>query len=155
MKGDGNNMVLGFTGTQMGLSKEQADALAALVAELRPAEVRHGDCVGADTEFHVVCGRLGIPIVIHPSSRQTKRSYNRNADNIMPAKDSLTRNRDIVDASDTVLACPSGMQEMLRSGTWSTVRYARKTGKRVIIVFPDGNHSWDIHGDLEKAQALS
>ena len=29
--------------------------------------------------------------------------------------------------------------ERLRSGTWATVRYARKKGRRVIVVRPDGS----------------
>jgi hypothetical protein len=35
------------------------------------------------------------------------------------------------------LACPRGYTEELRSGTWATIRYARKTGVPYVIIFPD------------------
>ena len=47
----------------------------------------------------------------------------------------LDRNRDIVDACEVLLATPDG-PERLRSGTWSTVRYARKIGKPVEVRLP-------------------
>ncbi len=50
----------------------------------------------------------------------------------------LKRNHDIVDESDILIGFPSSEEERLRSGTWATVRYARKTGKRIYIIFPDG-----------------
>jgi predicted Rossmann fold nucleotide-binding protein DprA/Smf involved in DNA uptake len=53
----------------------------------------------------------------------------------------LDRNRDIVDAAAVLIAAPKEMTETLRSGTWATVRYARKQGKQVWIVWPDGTVS--------------
>jgi hypothetical protein len=50
------------------------------------------------------------------------------------AKDNLTRNRDIVDTASMLIAAPEGNAERLRSGTWATVRYARKAKKKVIIL---------------------
>lgn len=49
----------------------------------------------------------------------------------------LARNCVIVDEADILLACPKGPEEQ-RSGTWATVRYARKQNKRIVIVYPDG-----------------
>ena len=43
----------------------------------------------------------------------------------------------LVDACEVLLATPKG-PEKLRSGTWATVRYARKVGKRIVIIEPDG-----------------
>jgi hypothetical protein len=40
-------------------------------------------------------------------------------------------------AAAMLAACPKGPEER-RSGTWATVRYARKTGKPVVIFWPDG-----------------
>jgi predicted Rossmann fold nucleotide-binding protein DprA/Smf involved in DNA uptake len=51
----------------------------------------------------------------------------------------LVRNRIIVDGCDVLLAAPSGAErDNPRSGTWMTVRYARKRRKRIVIVWPDG-----------------
>jgi hypothetical protein len=36
------------------------------------------------------------------------------------------------------VACPRTDQEQRRSGTWATVRYARKVGKPVLIIGRDG-----------------
>lgn len=47
-------------------------------------------------------------------------------------------NREIVDESDLLLACPPVSVEEPRSRTWAAVRYARKSGKPVIVVYPDG-----------------
>ena len=48
----------------------------------------------------------------------------------------LKRNCDIVLAGVELIACPHQMSEVLRSGTWSTVRFARKIKKRVVMVWP-------------------
>ena len=50
----------------------------------------------------------------------------------------LDRNKDIVDETNILMACPNKAEEVQRSGTWSTVRYARKVGKAVLIVYPSG-----------------
>lgn len=53
-----------------------------------------------------------------------------------PVKPPLKRNYDIVDACDILLAAPRTLTEELRSGTWATIRYARKTGKKYLILAP-------------------
>lgn len=57
---------------------------------------------------------------------------------VLPAKDYLARNHDIVDAAGLLIAAPSGPAEKRRSGTWATVRHARKQGTRIWIVLPSG-----------------
>jgi hypothetical protein len=49
------------------------------------------------------------------------------------------RNRDIVRDTETLIATPSEPVELLRSGTWSTVRFARKLGRAVWVILPNGN----------------
>jgi predicted Rossmann fold nucleotide-binding protein DprA/Smf involved in DNA uptake len=46
----------------------------------------------------------------------------------------LDRNKDIVRVSIGLIAAPKTNKEEQRSGTWSTVRYATKTGKPLIIL---------------------
>ena len=44
----------------------------------------------------------------------------------------LERNKNIVNAVDFIIAAPDG-PEKVRSGTWSTVRYAKKVGTKGVV----------------------
>ena len=44
-----------------------------------------------------------------------------------------TRNKDIVNSCDILIACPENDKEVIRSGTWSTIRYAKKINKTVLL----------------------
>jgi hypothetical protein len=46
-------------------------------------------------------------------------------------KPPLARDRDIVNAVEFLIAAPKSDDQTLRSGTWTTIRYARKTGKEI------------------------
>lgn len=129
---------LGFTGTANGLTNEQHIALRDLVDWLAPSLAHHGDCVGADASFHDVCVHVGgIGIYIHPPTNPRKRAWKSGAVTY-PVKPYLDRNQDIVDASDLLIATPGEFIEQLRSGTWATVRRARKRHIPILFVFPDG-----------------
>ena len=104
-------------------------------------EFHHGDCVGADSDAdHIV--RLVSPrakIHIHPPEKDFKRAHTFiEGDTMYPAKPYLDRNHDIVDAVDILFATPKTNGEVIRSGTWATIRYARKQGKKVVLIRPDG-----------------
>lgn len=138
-------MKVGFTGTRDGMTSEQHRAFIRWVKAAGVTELHHGCCIGADVDASEVATSapdLGFRkprIVAHPPTNRAKVSLTEEqmADEIRPRADYLTRNRNIVDACDVLLACPKGPEER-RSGTWSTVRYARKQGKRVVIFWPDG-----------------
>lgn len=130
-------MIIGITGTQQGTT---AKALLELVLYLNDAtEMHHGDCIGADAQAHDVCLKHAphVRITVHPPEIAAKRAYKR-GDEVRPALPYLARNREIVRACDRLLAFPSG-PEKLRSGTWSTVRYAVRVGKPVTVIYPDGS----------------
>lgn len=131
-------MDIGFTGTQLGCTAQQKATVRRLLIEMDPEGVAHGDCIGADAEFHAIALQLGKWIRIHPPYKGSKRAYCEEWNEILPGKDYLDRNKDIVNGVDYLIACPEGDEEVLRSGTWSTVRYARKVGVPVIVVNPDG-----------------
>jgi hypothetical protein len=81
---------------------------------------------------------MAMRIVIYPASGVgDKRAHNK-PDLIWPAKPPLERNHDIVDQADVMIATPRTMQEEQRSGTWATIRYARKKGRELHIIWPDG-----------------
>lgn len=134
-------MIVGFTGTQTGLLSYQIDTLRCLIKNIWPDEIHHGDCIGADDEFDSLF-RTFAPrkIVIHPPDNPVKRAFCHNKDTILhksivlPEKPYLDRNRDIVDSCELIIACPAEATEILRSGTWSTWRYARRQGRPAIII---------------------
>jgi len=130
-------MIVGFTGTRAGMTEAQKKVVARLLEEHKPSEVHHGDCIGADAQFHQIAGN--IPIVGHPASEVgEQRAFCLNFSRIHESKPPLERNRDIVTASDIMIATPKESREVLRSGTWATIRYAFKANKQIYIILPDG-----------------
>ncbi len=132
-------MKIGFTGTQDGMSEKQRIKLIATVELLNAKECHHGDCIGSDEQFHKICYDRNIKIVMHPPINSKYRAFCL-GNIILKEKDYLVRNKDIVNDTDILIATPKG-KEILRSGTWSTIRYAKNKNRRVIII--------DIDGDLK------
>lgn len=146
-------MIIGFTGTQIGMNDIQKANFFQLLKELECHWFHHGDCTGADEnahnlvvdyfrtlspEIHMKQGFFTPKISIHPPVNESKRAFCKALD-IRPAKPYLDRNRDIVNESDILIGTPKEKIEQFRySGTWYTIRYARKTGKKVYIIYPDG-----------------
>jgi len=128
---------IGFTGTRRGMTEAQRTTLEAVLAKLRATEFHHGDCIGADAEAHDVAVAMGCEIVIHPPITEAERAW-KVAPRIHAPKPYLVRNRDIVRDTEMLIATPAEETELLRSGTWSTVRFARKAGRVVWVVLPSG-----------------
>lgn len=135
---------VGFTGTRKGMTFVQRRTLRDLLWDIKATDFEHGDCVGADEQAHAIANVNRTRIHIRPCTITDQRAFcitRLGIDIHYPPKPPIERNHDIVDASHVLIATPGEMAEQLRSGTWSTVRYARKRGKRVIIIFPDGSVS--------------
>lgn len=147
---------IGFTGTQGGLAPEQRESLRTTLEKIHENDVtayHHGDCIGADATFDELVREFDNPgsiIHIHPPTNSNKvanckdRSPGTKQIRIHIPKSYLDRNTDIVRESDMLLACPKEYGEVLRSGTWSTVRRAIKFGVPYILIFPNGvlEFSW-------------
>ena|SRR5882724_12210557 len=135
---------IGFTGTQQGMSKEQKEFLEYILSETakvyKYGEFHHGDCTGADSEAHDIAEKY-LKCVIHPPDIMAKRAFKK-AEDIRKTKPYLDRNKDIVNETEQLIATPKEFEERLRSGTWSTIRYARKLKKRITIIYPNG--AWII-----------
>jgi len=136
-------MTVGFTGTQRGVTKAQSFTLAKILHKLgqhNMSEFHHGDCFGADKTAHDMVYSLhaNVKIVIHPPENESKRAFCA-SEFIEPRKDYMDRNQDIVDACHVLVACPGEKDEQVRSGTWATVRRARKSKKNIWFIFPDGD----------------
>jgi len=130
---------VGFTGTRHGLTPEQKLALIGILNAYGydEAEIHLGDAIGADDEARQIARNVRYWLHGHPSDRDDQRAFG-NFDFLETPLPPLERNRVIVDSAEALIACPSGFSEVLRSGTWATVRYARRTGVPVIIIWPDG-----------------
>ena len=136
-------MKIGFTGTRKGLTQEQKLKLIYLQNKRSPIEFHHGDCIGADYDSDLIIRKINktkLNIIIHPPNISTKRKYC-SSQFIREPKPYLERNKDIVNETDLLIACPKSDKEELRSGTWATIRYARKVGKKIIIILPNGKLS--------------
>ncbi len=137
-------VILGFTGTSRGMTQKQLATLSYLFNELLLHVLHHGDCIGADTQAHRLARGIGASIVIHPPNNPKKRAFCVGADEIKPTFHYLVRNKHIVDhARDGIVAAPHGTNEEARSGTWATIRYARKAKRKIWIVWPDGTFKED------------
>lgn len=146
-------MKLGFTGTQDGMTQWQSQFVFNEMMDLAPTEAHHGCCVGADAEFHDILGYSQAKVHGHPPIK-TDKMADCSCDVMHEPKDYLVRNHDIVDASEWLIAAPKGPEEM-RSGTWATVRYARKQKRPISIVWPDGRITREgEHPMLRKAHSL-
>lgn len=130
-------MKLGMTGTQTGMSDKQRDFLERFLKDNSFNEGHHGDCIGADAEFHQYCIAAAVPVVLHPPLRSYKRAFCREYVRKLPQKDYLRRNDEIVISTDLLIAFPKGSEEV-RSGTWYTVRMARRLNRPILIVYPNG-----------------
>jgi hypothetical protein len=114
----------------------------------RATTMLHGACIGAD-ETAVIHGHgLAYHVVALPCTWRNMQSIAalEASDEVRQEQAPLARNRTIVAECDLLIACPSRMPEYRRSGTWATVRHARKAGKQVIIVWPNGDVTHEARG---------
>lgn len=130
-------MIIGFTGTQRGMSSEQKRVFTVLTTvTIAPTEFHHGDCIGADAQAWSII-KTHTWTVCHPPLNASKRAWTKN-DEEREAKEYLERNHDIVNSTQMLIATPGEQIEQLRSGTWATIRYTRQKKHPIYIIFPDG-----------------
>ena len=138
-------MIVGFTGTRDGLTDAQRATLGVVLAfDIEPTVFHHGSCQGADVEaaqivryIHETC-----QIVCHPGPDGDNHRRDSGVDDeVLPPKTHFARNRDIVNACEILLVCPKVMAMLPYGGTSYTFRYATKTGKRTIVIWPDGSQT--------------
>lgn len=130
---------IGFTGTREGMTPQQRKAVRSIVSAYAPQVVRHGVCLGSDAEFNEIVREL-LPdcrIEGHPAS-MPRWMADCEVDILHEPRPPLVRNRDIVDGCDLLIATPKELKEVIRSGTWATIRYAASTGRTGSIAYPDG-----------------
>lgn len=121
-----------ITATKKGLTDRQKATVRTRLRMLQPEAVIHGGCVGGDDEIDIIAAELGIYRIIHPSDRPALSVPKdvlkaRGPCTYLEPRPPLERNPDIVFQGTRLLACPKeSTGETLRSGTWATVRFARR-----------------------------
>jgi len=144
---------LGFTGTRNGLSYDQRRAIIRLLKAEPPDKAAHGDCIGADAEFHELVRELCPDCEIHvwPSLYEGLRAHKKG--DVMyepgPAGD---RDKLIVKFCNYFIGCPPTDFEVQRSGSWQTLRMARNRLnkgliKEVYLAYPTAG---TVEGDWRK-----
>ncbi len=138
-------MIVGFTGTRNGMSTKQKAGLRETLLRLngpsrlafsqnKTNDFHHGDCIGADAEAHDIAKALGYTIYMHPPTNGKARAYKDGF--ALKALPYLKRNQDIVNSSHLLIAAPATQKEVIRSGTWATIRYARRNNKPIFVLEP-------------------
>ena len=124
-------MHIGFTGTRKGMTDRQKETLELLLRNTAMADenndkgynlFHHGDATGADTEAVEIAAKLEYGICAHVSAKNSEALLN--------------RNMSIVDSCFLLIAAPYSLDEVVRSGTWHTIRYARRVGRPAIVLDP-------------------
>ena len=136
------NKAVGFTGSRKGMTRLQHGALHAYLLKCKKkglTEFHYGDCIGSDEEAAWTASLMGFKLHSHPCTLENQRAHTElklDVAKIYPQLDPLKRNHVIVDSVIEMYATPSEAQEVLRSGTWATIRYAQKKDIPVTIIEP-------------------
>lgn len=132
---------IGFTGSRTGLRGPQRRTLVIMLGDLFHVEgartLHHGDCVGADGIANEEARQLGYRTVAHPPTNPRLRAF-APVDDVRGPLPYTDRDRVIVDATLALIGCPATEHEVVRSGSWYTIRYARQRGRRLIVIGPNG-----------------
>ena len=134
---------IGFTGTRSGLTEDQYEILGNLIRSYADLHNNvfgvHGDCVGADASFDALCKVHKVPTAIRPCTFSSLRAYCK-GEILAEPKRPMQRNREIVADADVLFGCPPNKEPIKKgSGTWATIRMAKKAGIKHYIIYPDGD----------------
>lgn len=142
LRGSTVRFKIGFTGTQEGMTERQKVNFMQVFLWFesrhgaRNLEFHQGQCIGGDEDSLVlVKSREGVWTVSHPPLDK-RRTHSMECDEVRPGYPFLERNHNIVDEVAVLLAAPRSRKEELRSGTWATVRYARKINRPYEMIWP-------------------
>ena len=134
---------IGFTGNRYGLSVEQKTLIVEIFDNYNDKDivVLHGDCIGSDADFNDICIKYkkiypmkNFKIHIYPPTNDKLRAFCA-GDFIANPKQYLERNKNIVLNSNVLIGCPIDKNKpILRSGTWSTIRLAKKHNKQLLLL---------------------
>lgn len=132
---------LAFTGSKDEVTQKQRVRLRRELEAARDEGflwMHNGDCVEGDRIAAELWADLNRKIMLHPPIKDKYRAFIDYADVACEPRGYLERDQDMVECSERLYACPRTYDEQRRSGTWTTIRYARKLRMKIVIIFPDG-----------------
>lgn len=131
---------IGFTGSREGPTREQMNTWERFAAHLVGIEMHNGCAVGADRY-----------VVQHAPAHCSFTFWPANMDGFLWAREHpghnlvrdirepLVRNKLIVSSTHGLIAMPITVEEVQRSGTWATIRHARRLERPIIRILPNGH----------------
>ena len=137
---------IGFTGTRHAKYiiadriKKLKEVLQELFKDNNSRFLHHGGCYGGDVNAHIIGKYLGYKIIRHPPLIKKYMAINihlieQNGDRDMSPAAYLERNKHIVNSVSLLIAMPKDISKLeIRSGTWATIRYAKKKKTPIIFV---------------------
>jgi hypothetical protein len=96
----------------------------------------HGEARNADSIANDMAKAKGYYIYGRPANISDHRC---DVDDRAEPRRPLDRDWDIAEDANTLVAMPANEKEEVRSGTWATVRYARKLNAPIVIIKPNGD----------------
>lgn len=135
-----------FTGSRHGPTEPQRLAFTTWLTTAKPGRLLNGLAIGCD-EWALLAAKdyswelEGFPcnITSQVSTVALELARGEYGGKCHGPMAPLLRNQLMVDLADSLLAMPAGMEEELRSGTWATIRHARKRRKPIVFFWPDGS----------------
>jgi len=137
-------MIVGFTGSRHGMFYEQQQFVEKFLIEnrIKITQCRHGECVGADEQFHLLVEEIIGSHVLHlhpPYKKDLRSTLCQNYAVKYQPLGYLARDRQIVNCSDILIGTPvDAFAANPRSGTWYTLNFAKSVGTNTITIMPDG-----------------
>lgn len=133
---------IGYAGPREGITSAQEAKVLELLAH-KEFRAHHGDCIGGDARFDAVVRTIAgcHGVTIRPSNMPNLRAFcapRYPHDIVCDPKPPLERNADMIAAITLLVATPESGREELRSGTWQTIRLARRAKREIWIISPDG-----------------
>jgi hypothetical protein len=107
----------------------------------RTLVAHHGDCVGADEDFHMIARSCGAIVEAHPGPvhRRDMRAFC-DPDQVHEPAGFLARNRRIVSLATVMIATPFERTHPGHGGTWYTVDQTLAQKKPLALVLPRPRH---------------
>lgn len=133
------DLEISFTGSRTGMTDQQKLAVDEKLVG-KPSQVNHGDCIGADAEFHQIMYKKwedNLRIDTFPGHIERYRAFCQPA-RVHRSRNTLERNRLIVMLAEVLVTTPKSEQEKISSGTWYTMEYAQERNVPIVVVWPNG-----------------
>lgn len=130
-------MDVGITGTRNGLSLEQERYALRDIPWSSIDALHSGDCIGVDEQLHNIAISVSVRSIGHPPIKNDMRAFCEFHIENKP-KGYFHRNRNIVNSSEIMYGFPPTEDDPGKGGTWYTINYSIKKGKKTIIVRPSG-----------------